>query len=89
MPKLIAVQQDIEQIRAAYQPEPCPFCGSHDIELVRRSRIIRCRNCHVEVRPPAWHRMTDAEAMLFWNRCRRQPPAFAGTDLHLVSGEAK
>jgi hypothetical protein len=70
MPKLVTVQQDIEQLRAAYQPEPCPFCASSEIEPTR-SRSIRCGNCHVEVRPPAWHSVTQAEAMLFWNRCRR------------------
>jgi predicted nucleic acid-binding Zn-ribbon protein len=50
MPKLVTVQQDIEQLRAAYQPEPCPFCASSEIEPTR-SRSIKCGNCHVEVRP--------------------------------------
>jgi ribosomal protein L37AE/L43A len=69
MPKLFTVMQDIEQLREAYRLEPCPFCASSEIELTR-SRSIICRNCHVEVKPPAWHRVTGAEAMLFWNRCK-------------------
>jgi ribosomal protein L37AE/L43A len=61
---------------------PCPYCASHEIHITRRTRLIRCGNCHVEVRPPAWCRVTEAEAAIFWNRSRR--PA-----LYLVSGEGK
>jgi ribosomal protein L37AE/L43A len=71
MPKLFTVQQDIGQ------PEPCPFCASSEIELTR-SRSIICRNCHVEVKPPAWHRTTEAEAVIFWNRSRRPGAAIDG-----------
>jgi hypothetical protein len=67
MPKLFTVQQDIGQLREAYRLAPCPFCASYDVAVVRRTRIIRCGNCHVEVRPPAWCRMTEAEAAL-WRR---------------------
>jgi hypothetical protein len=37
-------------------------------------RVFVCGNCHVEIRPPAWHCATDADAIAFWNRCL-QPAA--------------
>jgi transcription elongation factor Elf1 len=56
---------------------PCPFCASSEVEFhmvlkARHSeRVFVCGNCHVEIRPPAWHCATDADAVNFWNRCLR------------------
>jgi ribosomal protein L37AE/L43A len=89
MPKLFTVQQDIEALREAYQLAPCPFCASSEVELVRRKRawVIACGNCHVNVTPPAWHQTTEAEAGLFWNRCRR--PGAHTLDPYVVARSIK
>ena len=55
---------------------PCPFCASHEVQLVTRklpsvSRCFVCKNCHVTVHPPAWHAASEGDAVEFWNRCTR------------------
>ena len=73
MPKLFIVQQDMDELGPGYALEPCPFCASYDVELVRQKRawVIECGNCHVTVTPPGWHHTNEIEAAIFWNRSRR------------------
>ena len=71
---------------------PCPFCANHEVQLVTRkvpdvSRSFYCNNCHVTVRPPAWHADSEADAVEFWNRCRH-PGAYT-LDPHLVPERSK
>lgn len=56
---------------------PCPFCAGSEVEILmvlkvrHNERVFVCGNCHVEIRPPAWHCTTEADAVNFWNRCLR------------------
>jgi hypothetical protein len=74
----------LDELGPGYALEPCPFCASYAVEVVRRKRAweIDCGNCHVTVMPPAWHRANEIEAALFWNRSRRSA-------LYLVSEGTK
>lgn len=72
-PKLFTINQDIEQVRAAYRLAPCPFCGSSEVETLGRHRkttwVVVCLNCHAfgpEIGPN--DTITEAEAISLWNR---------------------
>jgi Lar family restriction alleviation protein len=78
MPKLFAIEQDINEVRAAYGIlAPCPFCGSREVEAVSHARgfeiwFVTCFTCHaIGPEPAAGHQgdpTTKAEAIAAWNR---------------------
>ena len=60
--------------------EPCPFCGSPDVRIVRalspRSRSVYCGQCEAE----GPHGESGEKAVKLWNTRKPSPDAPAGVN---------
>lgn len=54
-------------------PAPCPFCGSHNVDVVRKLTLakvyVECNNCHAKGEPIYYVQQPDADAVAVeaWN----------------------